>query len=106
MTVLSDRWIKKMSKLNGMIKPFVDKSFDYQDIMKTVSTLYENALCARDIIEWVTNSEEWTNYEKTNIGMCYQKIKSEFRCEKLLMMFVLSIVLYTPGVDIKDLSFM
>ena len=25
MTVLSDRWIKKMSKLTGMIKPFVDK---------------------------------------------------------------------------------
>ena len=25
MTVLSDRWIKKMSKSNGMIKPFVDK---------------------------------------------------------------------------------
>ena len=25
MTVLSDRWIKKMSKSAGMIKPFVDK---------------------------------------------------------------------------------
>ena len=25
MTVLSDRWIKKMSKSKGMIKPFVDK---------------------------------------------------------------------------------
>ena len=25
MTVLSDRWIKKMSKSTGMIKPFVDK---------------------------------------------------------------------------------
>ena len=25
MTVLSDRWIKKMSKTKGMIKPFVDK---------------------------------------------------------------------------------
>ena len=25
MTVLSDRWIKKMSRSTGMIKPFVDK---------------------------------------------------------------------------------
>ena len=25
MTVLSDKWIKKMSKENGMISPFVDK---------------------------------------------------------------------------------
>ena len=25
MTVLSDRWIKKMSKSEGMIKPFLDK---------------------------------------------------------------------------------
>ena len=25
MTVLSDKWIKKMSKSNSMIKPFVDK---------------------------------------------------------------------------------
>ena len=25
MTVLSDRWIKKMSQSKGMIKPFVDK---------------------------------------------------------------------------------
>ena len=25
MTVLSDRWIKKMSKSKGMIKPFVDR---------------------------------------------------------------------------------
>ena len=98
--------MRQKSRVNEILKPFVDKPFDYQDIMKTVSTLYESALCAKDIIEWVSNSEEWTNYEKTNIGMCYQKVKSEFRCEKLLMMFVLSIVLYTPDVDIKDLSFM
>ena len=25
MTVLSDKWIKRMSKSKGMIKPFVDK---------------------------------------------------------------------------------
>ena len=25
MTVLSDKWIKKAAKQNGMIKPFVDK---------------------------------------------------------------------------------
>jgi len=70
------------------------------------SELYENAFSAVDIIEWMKENERWTVFEKANIGMCFMKAKSEFRCEKLLMLFMLDFIFFHSTQELKTLSFM
>ena len=40
------------------------------------------------------------------LNMFYIKVKSEYRCEKLLMMFLLTVTIIDPLIDIKAISFM
>jgi len=97
---------KIQKELNSYLSFFVTECYDYNDILNIVEKLYEIAFCCHDIIKWVQNHEEWTNKEKANIGMCYEKVKLEFRNEKMLMTFMLNIILNCPEIDIKHLSFM
>jgi DNA polymerase III delta prime subunit len=49
---------------------------------------YENGIPCMDIIEWVENTSHYSKLEKSIICMCYANIKAEFRCEKLLMLYM------------------
>jgi replication-associated recombination protein RarA len=80
---------------------------NHLDMVNVSSELYENAFSAVDIMEWMKqNDERWTILEKANIGMCFMKAKSEFRCEKLLMLFMLDFMFFHSTQELKTLSFM
>ena len=83
-----------------------DNSMDYARIVACVNALYENALCCLDIVEWSRTQPYWTPLQRVNFGMCYAKLKSEYRSEKILMTVMLSILFADPNVDLKNMSFM
>lgn len=103
---------KKENERVVLIHPFLDLFSNRTGVkshavmIKIVQELYENAFCCSDIIDWVQTRNEWTNLEKANIGMCFSKVRLEYRCEKLLMLFVLSIMVYEAHVDLSKLSFL
>ena len=70
-----------------------------------VSIFYENGISSLDLINWIKKTELWTDLEKSNICMCYSKIKPEFRSEKLLMLYLLDFLYMRCDCDIKDISF-
>ncbi len=45
--------------------------------------LYERGVSCIDLIDWLPNS---------NAALCYHKIKTEYRCEKMLMFYILNYV--------------
>lgn len=79
---------------------------DYKIIYSTVEQIYNNAFCCDDVIRWINRSSIWKDIEKQNLNMFYTKIKTEYRCEKLLIMFLLSISITNPNIEIKAISFM
>jgi DNA polymerase III delta prime subunit len=80
---------------------------NHLDMVNVSSELYENAFSAVDIMEWMKHqNERWSSFEKANIGMCFMKAKSEFRCEKLLMLFMLDFMYFHSTQELKTLSFM
>ena len=94
-----------------LITPFLDvfspRAFQsHSKMVSVVNELYEHAFCCSDIIDWVQTRDEWTNLEKANIGMCFSKVRVEYRCEKLLMLFVLSIMVNEAQVDLSKISFL
>ena len=82
------------------------KILDHSTISDLATQIYENALSSLDLIRWVKKSEYWTDFEKSNVCMCFSKIKTEFRCEKLLILYLLDFLGNRCNVDIKEISFM
>jgi len=88
---------------------FLDKTkieMDHKKMVDLAALFYENAISSLDLIHWFKSSSRWTDFEKSNICMLYSKIKPEFRCEKLLMLFLLDFAFLRPGSDIREISFM
>jgi len=82
------------------------KDLNHKKMVDLAALFYENAISSLDLIHWFRRSSRWTDFEKSNICMLYSKIKPEFRCEKLLMLFLLDFAFIRPGSDIREISFM
>jgi DNA polymerase III delta prime subunit len=65
--------------------------------------IYEKGYSCLDVIHWIEESVKWSDEEKANIFLCFQKIKSEFRCEKLLLFFVLDFLFIRSNKDLKNI---
>lgn len=68
--------------------------------------IYENGYSCLDVVEYFKGRENLTPIEKSNIVMCFNKIKSEFRCEKLLILYMLDFVYNRERMNLKAISFM
>jgi len=82
------------------------KEMDHAAMASVVSEMYENAISSYDFLAWVKASSLWTDYEKSNLCMCFSKIKPEFRCEKLLLMYLVDFLWNRPKADLRTVSFM
>jgi len=94
--------------LDKLLRDFYSKDKEKEDQIKLVeyaSTMYENGISSLDFIEWIKKTELWTDLQKSNICMCYSKIKPEFRSEKLLMFYLLDFLYMGCKCDIKEISF-
>jgi hypothetical protein len=68
--------------------------------------LYTQGFSTLDFIQAIETMEEgyWTEKEKVILVMCFQKIKSEFRCEKLLLFYMLDFCFFRSNQDLKNIS--
>jgi GTPase SAR1 family protein len=75
-----DNWItKKMSETQKTHIGFVNLAREF----------YEKGYSCLDFIRWVKSNPNISNVDKTSVCICFDKIKLEFRCEKLLLLYIL-----------------
>ena len=72
----------------------------------TSATIYEKGYSCLDLMDYVQESRKWSDSIKSNILMCFNKIKAEFRCEKMLMMYMLNFIFLRENTEINKISFM
>jgi hypothetical protein len=82
----------------------IDRSVLHKDLVKKVDLLYEGGYSCLDIITWIHHSPIFTDAEKTEIAMVFYKIKSEYRCEKMLMFYIFDYVLLRKKKELKNIS--
>lgn len=68
--------------------------------------LYEKGFSCIDVMNYIGTSDKWSDFDRANIQMCFYKIKSEFRCEKMLMMYVLHFAYLRENTDLCKISFL
>ena len=73
--------------------------------IRVCSDLYDMGVSCLDVVSFIQSSDKWTDTEKVNIEMCYDKIKSEFRCEKLLMLYIVDFAETRADCDLHGISF-
>jgi hypothetical protein len=91
---------EKMSICNPSIE------LTHKDLVNLVCELYESGYSCLDIIDWIKNQCTLEEKEKSAIVLVFYKIKSEYRCEKLLMLYILDYAFLRQNKEVKNIGFM
>lgn len=68
-----------------------DKSMSLNDLFRHIDHLYESGVSCLDLMDHVkTQRDRWSEAEYSRAVMRFYQIKPQFRCEKLLMLFMLN----------------
>ena len=62
------------------------------NLVHLATEFYEKGLSCLDVIRWIETTTNLTDLAKTDICMHFEKVKSEFRCEKLLMLYLFDLI--------------
>ena len=86
-----------------------DKLLLYNKLVELSVKLYEKSYSALDIIALLENHSflpELKMEKRYELLICFNKIKKEFRNEKLLIMFVLNFLFMSSNISLENISFM
>lgn len=75
----------QQGKMNAICSAFDAAPFDKK--IEKINQLYSNGVSALDVMEWMDNCGS-DDRKKAKIRMLFHKVKHEFRCEKMLMLYV------------------
>ena len=101
---------------NSAFDAFVDAKMRYLFSNKTLIThivlvntiieLYENGNSCIDVIKWIgsTFSDDMDPLLKSAVCLCFDKVKAEYRSEKLLMLYILDFLFLRNNKDLKCVS--
>jgi DNA polymerase III delta prime subunit len=88
----------------------VNKNISLENLMKLCTKLYEKSYSALDIIHLLENSKimdsSITNEKRYELLICFNRVRSQFRNEKLLMLFILHFIFLRSELSLENISFM
>jgi DNA polymerase III delta prime subunit len=92
-----ENWLKKKLDKSNQLK----KLNEYCELS---NTLYEKGYCALDLMDYIekTTMDETRKYQ---LLLTFNKIKREFRNEKILMLVILNFLFIKPDACLENISF-
>jgi hypothetical protein len=70
-------------------------------LIELSNDFYENAVSCLDLIEWIRETDTLEDLLKSTICVCFDKIKLEYRCEKLLLLYIFDFLFLRSNKDVK-----
>jgi GTPase SAR1 family protein len=97
-------WLKKELLKNSKKKITID------ELIKLCIKLYEKSYSGLDILNILENPKVFdniiTNEKRYELLVCFNRVRKEFRNEKLLMLFILNFVFLSSNLSLENISFM
>lgn len=88
----------------------INPSSSLNEIIKFSSKIYEKGYSALDILTLIKNPKFLDNIinndKKCELIMCFDRVKKEFRNEKLLILFILNFIFLSSELSLENISFM
>jgi GTPase SAR1 family protein len=91
------------NQINQTLTPLLEKYsnhsiIEHSELVDAANKLYEEAYSCLDVMEWIkTKKQTITSCKIAEATLWFDKIKSEYRCEKLLMLYMLDYLLMSMG---------
>jgi len=76
------------------------------ECMLLIVKLYNKAYCSIDLLHYIETNTKIEELKKYEYLLTFQKVKREFRNEKLLMLFILYFLLFRSDLTLENISFM
>lgn len=96
------RWFDKV--LQPLQDPAAKASI--QDLMELANKLYEKGYSGLDLMKYIEQTKTTDDIKKYQMLLVFNKIKREFRNEKLFILFILNFLLLRSDYDLENISFM
>jgi DNA polymerase III delta prime subunit len=97
-------WLKKE------LQKLVNKKITIEELISLCNKLYEKAYSSLDILNLLENTNFLENIitieKKYECLLCFNRIRKEFRNEKLLILFILNFLFLSSEVPLENISFM
>lgn len=74
----------------------------HQQFSEIIVEWYEMGYSCLDLVNWVQESDRFTAKEKASFYVCFDKIRSDFRCEKLLLLYLFDYLFLRLDKDVKN----
>ena len=88
----------------------MNDNMSLEDTMCFCTKLYEKAYSALDILCLLENPKflenKLTSEKRYELLICFNRVRKEFRNEKLLILFVLNFVFLSSDLSLENISFM
>jgi DNA polymerase III delta prime subunit len=99
-------WLK--TELDKTFKKDVDSTINEAVLLNFVTKLYEKAYNALDIIQMLEDGQIKlaVSSKQYELLIAFNKVRKEFRNEKLLMLFVLNFIYLDNKMSLENISFM
>lgn len=101
-------------KLKQQREEWLEKALSFQQthdansIIRLANELYERAYNSMDLLRWLEGrpDSDIPSYNKYERLIAFQKVRHEFRNEKLIMLFMLHFILFRSNDSLENISFM
>ena len=92
------------SKLSEIHNKLTNIEKTHKRLAELSEYFYQSGYSCLDLIEYINASDVISESDKTSSSLCFDKIRSEFRNEKLLMLFILDFIYIRSNKDLKCIS--
>jgi DNA polymerase III delta prime subunit len=83
----------------------ISKNATHLEIIELATDFYNNGLSCIDIMNWVKSESGLSEYEISRAVLCFDKVRPEYRCEKLLILYMLDYIFLRSNRDLKNVGF-
>ena len=94
--LLYSKMYKPNSETECLSSNLGDKNINHNLLSNLASDLYENGISCLNLIQFIEESKWWNEEKVIHYIITFHNIKSEFRCEKLLLFYVLDLIYLRP----------
>ena len=104
----NDYLVSLKKKRNLLLKKILgeNKKETFEDIISLTNELYNNSFACIDIINYIKSTNTINECKKIEYIICFNKVKQEFRNEKLLLLFILNFLYLRSNYNLENISFM
>ena len=101
---------KRKKEIDSMLKTIKKGDIQLDSLTQFCVKLYEKAYSGLDIINLIENpkfmDDVFSDEKRYEYLVCFNRVRTEFRNEKLLMLFILNFIFLSSELALENISFM